>query len=68
MIEVDGVEYVTPREAAADLGDTYQTVRDWIRTGKIHPVKVGRANHIRFDEAAAAERATRGRGRPRSPA
>jgi hypothetical protein len=72
VIERDGITWGTPAEVGAAVGATDRCVRDWVRDRHIRQDEVHRYGRnerymaVRLDAAARAEKATRGRGRPRN--
>lgn len=71
MTVLNGVEYITTPEAIERLGPdvTADTIRGWVRTGKVNPAGRNRARAwiFRWDDLVDAEHNTRESrfGRPR---
>jgi len=60
MIDTDGTEWLTAREAARRLTLSPGTVRSWVARGKVRAHRIGRRWHVSWNDAMEAERDTRG--------
>lgn len=60
MIDMDGTEWLTAREAALRLAVAPGTVRSWIARNKVRAHRIGRRWHVSWTDALDAERDTRG--------
>lgn len=49
----------TCKEVAQCYGVTYRTVHEWIKSGQLHAVHIGRRYYVTADDLLAMERAAR---------
>ena len=47
-------EWLTPAQAAAELGVTTQTLRNWAAAGRLVPQRIGTASHRRYHASQVA--------------
>lgn len=53
MTTIQGINFYTVREAALDLNVSQQTIRAWLRMGRLRGQRIGRPVYIREESIRA---------------